>query len=151
MRGDWATARHFCDHALALSPHWFWPLACRALLEFETGDFSQGEIFMERLLKEIDRTPQGPTAELAYAVMLPPLFGRITGVPGWFDIAEAAAKTLLTSPALTPRIAWDVNLRLALMAVARSDAAAMDQQYQALKPARGTALLQTSIDRILVS
>ncbi len=66
-----------------------------------------------------------------------------------FDVAETAAKTIMSSPYVTPRIAWDVNLGLALMAVHRGDVAAADKQYQCLEPTRSTALFHTSIDRVL--
>ena len=42
MRGDWETARQFCDRMLLVAPHWYWTHASRALLEYEVGDFDQG-------------------------------------------------------------------------------------------------------------
>ena len=73
----------------------------------------------------------------------------IAGVARRFDVAETAADTILSSPSITPRIAWDVNLALALMAVHRGDAAAARERYQFLEPTRGSALFHTSIDRVL--
>lgn len=104
---------------------------------------------MERLLEEIRSTPQGPTAEIAYAVLMPPLAARITGDTKLFDIAEKAARTVLSSPSVTPRIAWDVRLGLAVMAVVRGNVPSALEQYQELRPTQGTALLHTSIDRVL--
>ncbi len=80
---------------------------------------------------------------------MPPLVAQIAGVARRFDVAESAADTILSSPSVTPRIAWDVNLALALMAVHRGDAAAARERYQLLEQTRGTALFHTSIDRVL--
>ena len=149
MRGDWQTARQFCDRMLVVAPHWFWTFASRALLEYEVGDFDQGELNMELLLEEMHRTPPGPTAEFAYAALVPPLLAQIAGVAKRFDVAESAATTILSSPSVTPRIAWDANLALALMVVHHGDAAAARERYQLLEQTRGTALFHTSIDRVL--
>ena len=149
MRGGWQTARQFSDRMSVVAPHWYWTLASRALLEYEVGDFEQGELNMELLLEEMRRTPAGPTAEFAYAALAPALVTQITGVAKRFDVAETAADTILSSPSVTPRIAWDVNLALALMAVHRGDAAAAGERYKSLEQTRGTALFHTSIDRVL--
>ena len=149
MRGDWLTARQFCDRMLVVAPHWYWTLASRALLEYEVGDFDQGELNMELLLEEMHRTPPGPTAEFAYAALVPALVAPIAGVAKRFDVAERAAATILSSPSVTPRLAWDVNVALALMAVHRGDAEPASERYRLLEHTRGTALFHTSIDRVL--
>ena len=53
--GDWRTAREFSDRGLAIMPLEFRLLGTRILLEYETGDFSQGNMFLERLLALFER------------------------------------------------------------------------------------------------
>ena len=62
---------------------------------------------------------------------------RITGISSRFEVAEAAAETILSSPSVTPLITTLARTGLALMAVQRGEVLAAQEHYAALEPARG--------------
>ena len=86
--GDWDTARTYSDRAQSVNPSDVRALFTRIDLEYEVGDFHQGEVFVERLLDIMRSTPPGPTLERGLAVFAISIAGRISGVPDRFDIAE---------------------------------------------------------------
>ncbi len=104
----------------------------RVVLEYELGDFSQGQDFLERLLEVVQLTAPGPTLEHSFLAVVIPAVARITGVISRFDVAEAAAETILSSPSVTPIITTFARTGLALMAVQRGEVSAAQEQYTAL-------------------
>ena len=124
--GQLGTAREFSDRGLTVSPREPRLLACRVVLEYEEGDFDQGETYLERLLELIGYSPPGPTIDQLFPAIVIPMVGYISGVANRLDVAEAAARTILSSSAVTP----------VLLAIQRGDVATAEEQYSALKPAR---------------
>jgi tetratricopeptide (TPR) repeat protein len=57
LRGDWAEARRLSDLSLHYSPTYSVPLGCRALIEFQTGQFEEGAAWLERFGSGYDRSP----------------------------------------------------------------------------------------------
>jgi len=57
LEGDWLTARDLSNQGLGLAPLEPRNLVSRALLEYEVGDFHQGDIYLERLLEVMRLTP----------------------------------------------------------------------------------------------
>jgi tetratricopeptide (TPR) repeat protein len=57
--GDWQRARAFVERALAVEPQEPRHLCIRALLEYQSGDFGQGEVHIGRLLDATRRAPMG--------------------------------------------------------------------------------------------
>jgi class 3 adenylate cyclase/tetratricopeptide (TPR) repeat protein len=151
LKGDWRAARDFSDRGLMVSPMAFHLLCTRALLEYETGDFPQGEAHLERLLEVMRLTPPGPTSEHTFTALAIPICSRIVGVDDRFDVAETAAETVFSSRFVPPHHAALTRAGLALMAVQRGDGAAAEEQYAALEFARGTMLVGPGIssDRVL--
>ncbi|MFQ6026542.1 MAG: serine/threonine-protein kinase PknK [Dehalococcoidia bacterium] len=149
--GEWQASRDFNHRALELSPRFFMPLGYRALLEYQVGDFEQGKAYLERNLDEMHRTPPGPTGEHTLPSYLIPLIGYITGASRQFEVAEAAARTVLASPSVTPMMGTFSMVGLALIAAQRSDVAAAEEQYAALESQRDTLWLIGMIlgDRVL--
>ncbi len=136
-RGSWQAARDFSDRGLAVSPREARLLGNRLILEYELGDFSQGQIYLERLLEVVQLTAPGPTLEHSLLALMIPAVARITGIASRFDVDDAAAETILSSPSVTPIITTFARTGLALMAVQRGDAVAAQKQYTALEPSRG--------------
>ncbi|MFB3092762.1 MAG: AAA family ATPase, partial [Dehalococcoidia bacterium] len=101
-RGSWQAAREFSDRGLAVSPREARLLGNRLILEYELGDFSLGQVYLERLLEVVQLTASGPTLEHAFLAAVIPVVARITGSSSRFDVAEAAAETILSSPSVTP-------------------------------------------------
>jgi predicted ATPase len=133
LTGNLETAQEFSDRGLALSPIDPRLLAPRSLLEYERGNFEQGETYLERLLEAVRVTAPGATSEYATPAIVIPLVARITGTPARFNTAEELAHEILSSPSVTPLVARVARAGLALLAVLRKDAAAREQ-YNALAP-----------------
>ena len=150
VKGEWDKAREFYDRGMVVAPHWYMIIGFKLQLEYELGEFEAAGDYMKRLLEIVRDTPPGPTGEISYAAMLPPFAARITGNATRFDITLDAAETVLLSPSVTPMLASDVRVGLALIAVIESNAAAAMEQYEVLQSSRGTMLPNLiSADRIL--
>jgi DNA-binding CsgD family transcriptional regulator len=150
LRGDWQAARDVYDRGLEVASTWFLLLGFRAQLEYEVGNFSAGQVYLDRLFAVARSTPAGPTGEHFYPALLPPLIARITGVASRFAVTEEAAILMRSSPALTPLITVDVRHGLALIAMYNGDVAAAQEQYAALQPTSGILLPELmSADRVL--
>jgi len=75
--------------------------------------------------------------------MAVPIIHRITGVLDRLDDAETAARIVLSSTAPTPYVAMMTRAGLGLLAVLRNDAAAAEQQYDALRSGPGVMVPST--------
>ena len=149
--GDWSTGRDFSDRALALRGA-SWVLGDRALLEYQVGDFRQGETYLEQLVEAHRLVPPGPNEESWVPAIVIPLVARISGGEDRFDVAEESANAVLSSSDVTPVFAILASAGIALMAVQRGDAGAAGVQYDALVSRRGTMLAFSSamcVDRLL--
>ncbi len=137
LQGNWETARNFSDRGLAVAHRDARLVSNRAILEYQLGDFSQGDAYLERLLDTMRLSPPGPTLDYSIAPLTIGVAARMTGVASQFDIAEVAANTALASPssALYDQL---VRTGLALMAVQRGDVAVAREQYDALRSWRIT-------------
>jgi hypothetical protein len=100
-KGDWKTAIAFSDRILAVSPVSIY-LWTRSVLEYEVGESSQGESYLERLLEAMRLTRPGPTMEYAVTALAIALSARFTSVTSRFGIGEAAAQAVISSPFFTP-------------------------------------------------
>ncbi len=63
--GEWQPAREFIARGLVVDPGDARLLARRVMLEYEVGDFSQGQLYLEQLLDSWSQTPPEPTSFLA--------------------------------------------------------------------------------------
>ena len=149
LQGDWGAARAFSDRAFMVSPRDPRPLCTRVLLEYEVGVVSQGEVYIDRLLETMRLTTPGPNSEHALTAVTIPAVTRITGVRDRFDVAEEAAKTVLSSPSVTPLMTMFARMGLALMAVQRGDASTAGELYTESKSLRGTIPWFIAGDRLL--
>lgn len=137
LQGNWETARDFSDRGLAVDHRDARHVSNRAILEYELGDFDQGDTYLDRLVETMRLSPPAPTLEYSITSLAIGVAGRITGAARQFDIAEAAADTVLSSPSAL----FDAQLArigLALIAVERGDVASAREQYDALRSWRIT-------------
>ena len=112
LEGDWNAGREYSDRGLAASPLPPMLLLPRVLLEYETGESAQGEIYLERLLEAMGGA--GPYQMMAsqMASLAIPAIARITGVDDRLEIAEAAAEAVLSALSVNPlppdrrRLGW---------------------------------------------
>jgi tetratricopeptide (TPR) repeat protein len=144
-RGDWPAVRALCDRHENLLV----TLTHRVRLEYEVGDFSQGQAWLERLL-ESGQTLSPGTTSLAFCALGVLEIARIADVADRFGIAETLARGVLSSRPI-PRFTMLARTALALMAVQRGEAEAAAEQYATLEPLRGTVLPHSLIimDRVL--
>ncbi len=81
-----------------------------------------------------------------------PIVARITGATDRFDIAAAAAQTVVESPSSGPMASLTAGIGLALMAVHSNALVTVKKQYGNLESIRGTLAPRgpgLAIDRIL--
>ncbi len=138
-------------------------LGCRALLEYQTGDFNAGEDYLQRLLSTFGYGQTGTPAFYPNAYVAPytvpsvviAVAGRITGMMEHFEVVEAIARSLFASPFAHPGPANAARIGLALIAAQRGDAGAAGELYGALVMIVGTMSPQCPLgpglagDRIL--
>jgi len=151
LEGNWEAARELNDQGLAIAASEPRSLCNRALLEYESGDFVQGEVFLERLLELMRSTPEGPSLEYAYSAAVILLAARITGNGDRTDIAREAAQTAISFPYVTPHVGSIARVGLGLLAVSQANVSEAEAQYTELKHTAGTMLLFPTIagDRLL--
>jgi len=150
LQGDWEAARDFNDRALltvwSRDPR---TLFLRATLESGLGNFKNGEAYIERLVDLMQLTTPGPDIEHAIPALTIPAVARITNDQDHFDVAENAARIVVSSPYGTPLMVLLSRAGLGLIAVQRLDVAAANEQYAALQSAIGVMIWLISGDRLL--
>ena len=147
----WPAAREFSDRGLAVAPKNGRLIGTRVLLEYTLGDFVPGEMRLAQLMEVMRATPRGPGLDYAFPALVIPAVCRITGVVSQFDVAEAAAEAVLTSPSATPVAALYARVGLALIAVQQGNVAVAQEQYTALENQRSTIMVGSPAvaDRLL--
>lgn len=148
-KGEWQAAREFSDRGLAVSSRETRLLHTRMILEYETGNFNEGEVFLRRLLEVMRLTAPGPAYEYAFPAMAIPMAARISGNLDWLGEAEIAADHVFSSPSVTPMVAAMTNTGRALMAVQRGDIAAAKALYSAKEPPDTFGGLGPQINRMI--
>ena len=150
-QGNLQAALDFNDRGLAVAPHDVRLLGERVLLEYDLGNFDQGEAYLGQVLMRNRLSVPGPTYEYTSIAILIPSVARITGTGQGLNTAEATAEIVLSSPSGTPGFTMGARVGLALLAVFRGDQTAAGEQYTVLGSMRGTALAITAVatDRVL--
>ena len=149
LEGDWQAARDINNQGYEAGTWDAFFLATRVMLEYQVGEFSEGEIYIERLLAAMRAAPSGPSPEYAYSALVTAYVARITGGSDRLELAWSAGMTVVSSPAAVPLLASLARIGLALVAVLRGDAAAAQENYDFFQAQRGTMYFDFSIDRLL--
>ena len=150
LEGDWKAGREYSDRGLERSPQNALLLGIRVMLEHQTGESAQGELYLERLLEAMRQgvSDQLLTSVMASAAIL--AIARITGVPDRLEIDEAAAEAALSTHSVIPLYAMSATAGLALLAVQTGDHSAAAEHHSFLRGQRGTMLwMVSSADRLL--
>ncbi len=94
LEGEWMTARDYASQGLSASSMDHRILSILAILEYQVGEFSQGEAHLERIL---DTTSSWPTGVHGYhkAIFIPQI-AHISGELDRLDVAEVAAEAVLS-------------------------------------------------------
>ena len=148
--GDWHMVRKLSNRGLALSPREVRSLVTRSVIEYQVGDFVQGEIFLKRLIEVMYETPAGPTSEHAYTAMTIPLIARISSRRDFLDATEFGAGTVMSSPARIGYINLTTRVGLILLAVYNNVDSTVEH-CAVVENHRGQLLpfAMTSTDRVL--
>ena len=149
LGGDWESAREFGDRGLGLEPSSSYFLRGRVLLEFEVGNFAEGETYMARLLQVTQLIPPGPNLQTAIVAYVLPTVARITGDMGRLEFAEAAAQSVMSSPSVATTPGEAARLGAGMIAVIREDAVAATDHYTTFLSQRGRGRSHMSVDRLL--
>ena len=149
--GDWTTARNYSDRGLAMSPAECRNLCTRALLEYQTGESTEGESYLRRLVEVVNQTPAGATLEHSHAALAIPLAAHISGDDRFLEAAAAAGAAVMGT---SPRIGYmDLAARcgLAVLGALRQDAGSAQEHYPSLLPLRSRMVLfgMITTDRVL--
>ena len=148
--GDWKAARYYSDQGLTVLPMDSRCLAVRMQLEFELGEFDQGEAYLERLVDSMGLTPPGSTVEYTHLALVIPVAARVRGSDRHFEVAEAAANAALTAANSSTVHLRSATAGLGFLAVQRGDFAAAADHYASLASSRGTApVCSLAMDRLL--
>ncbi len=150
LRGDWSRGRNLSEDALALTS---WDSATNvtlAMLEYETGNFSQGEAHLERTLEIMAQAPPGPSAPYSWPAIAIPHAAYISGVSVNLSEAAEAARIVLSSPSATPLYTTGVRCGLGLQAIIQGNAQAAAEQYASLEIVQGILVpFHITGDRVL--
>ena len=120
----------------------------RVLLERETGESGQGEVYLERPLEAMSRAR--PIANVSRASMAIIAVARITGVPNRLEISEAATEAFLSEQSVNPDRALQAKAALALLAVPEGYQSSPEDHCAYLLGHRGTMIgTEPSADRLL--
>ena len=151
LRGDWQAARAFNERNLAIAGQDPIVPTKRALLEYEVGNFGQGEVYLEQLLEVMGLAAPGPTGRDATIAVTIPMIARITGITDRLNVTEAEAGVVMSSGSATPHVIILSTAGLGLVAVLRNDVTAAGEKYAALESVQGTMILPPGMsgDRLL--
>ncbi|PKB63685.1 MAG: hypothetical protein BZY80_06015 [SAR202 cluster bacterium Io17-Chloro-G2] len=149
VEGDWQSGREYTGPGMGIAQLNQQLVGIRALLEYETGEFDRGEEYLQRLVEaqrlSLDRNFSTGRTSMAIAAI-----ARITGVPIYLEIAEAAAEGVISSRSVTPTLALYAKAALAMVAVQTGNQAAAADHYSYIQGQRGTMLWTvTTVDRLL--
>ncbi|MFQ6026936.1 MAG: hypothetical protein ACE5Q6_05400, partial [Dehalococcoidia bacterium] len=149
LRGDWSKGRDLAGDALAVAPQDPGASANMAMLEYETGNFGQGEATLERLLEIIAQVPRGTYFAHIWPAIAIPNTARVSGVSVRLNEAAEAARVVLSSPSANPLFTVLARCGLALQSFIQEDVPAAAEQYAALRLFQAIPLFYFSRDHIL--
>ena len=141
-KGDWVKSRELTDRGLEATPRDGNLLGVRTMVEYQTGEFETGSIYLERLMAVTHATPL-PTSNsgfpgwYAFAGVTIPMAGRITGSTDNFDFAREVAQNVLNASAV-PGFQVSAYIGLALMAVQLNEVDNAKDLYTKLEGTAGT-------------
>jgi DNA-binding CsgD family transcriptional regulator len=150
LEGKWLDARKIGESSPTVSMD-SRMLADRVMLEYELGDFSQGEAYLRRLLEDHGRIRPAPSIDYLMPAIVIPLAARNNSAVDGLDVARATAEAILSSISASPLVYTGARAGLAILSVLQSDVVSAQEQYTPLLSQRGT-MVQTgvvTIDRVL--
>ncbi|PKB79699.1 MAG: hypothetical protein BZY88_12020 [SAR202 cluster bacterium Io17-Chloro-G9] len=147
LEGDWPAARAFSDRALETAPEDLAAACGRALLDYQVGEFAQGEARLEHMVKLA--RPQSSHFPVFIAAVS--LIALTTGVTDLLENVQATARASLSSLSRSPNQALILRAGLAVAAAMRGDIVQAKEQYAYLENYRSTLIIYCllNVDRLL--
>ena len=148
--GQWQSAVEFSERGLAIWPRDPRLLGSRMLLEYETGNFENGQYLLDRLIQAMDSTRPGASLEHVNVASIVPLVSRISGDTEQLDRAGRAGEAVVASTDATEGLVKDVTAGMGLTAVLHADSLMAQKLYPELSAESGLILFASvSGDRLL--
>ena len=152
LKGDWSQGRDLALDILQFSPHDNSPVMRLALLEYETGNFSAGDRYLEQLLEIRTNylvSGRGGSIDFFPALAIP-YAARVSGISDKLGEAAEIARSVISQSPPVPVYYLPARCGLALQAVIKGDAPAAAELYADLEAARGIMVpFHLAGDRIL--
>jgi tetratricopeptide (TPR) repeat protein len=95
LEGDWKSGREFSDRGLEMSPLHPQHLGTRVGLEFETGENTEAEVYLQRLIKAMRRNETDPRLLFRTSMAIAAI-ARVTGISDRLEMAHTAAEAVLS-------------------------------------------------------
>jgi len=150
LSGRWQAAAEFSERGLAIWPMDPRLLGSRILLEYETGNFNDGQELLERLIQAMDGTSPGSSLEYVNVASVIPLVSRITGDKGQLDRAARAGEVVIASTDATEGLVKDVTGGMGIIAALLGDSDTAGKHYPELLAGSGQiSFASVSGDRLL--
>jgi DNA-binding CsgD family transcriptional regulator/tetratricopeptide (TPR) repeat protein len=148
--GDLESASSWVRQGKDIAPDFFWLVTLGTLVDWEAGKVEQAEDGIEQLLDLMRRTPPGPCGEYVAPAIVIPLATRIIGRSMAPEIVTSCVDAVLSSSAVTPRVATEARTGLALLAVEQQRVDECARLLEQLKPTQGMfSPMLLSMDRVL--
>ena len=104
----------------------------RVLAACQIGEFDSAEARLDELIEVMQLNPTGPTIDRAFFSLTAPLSAHITSVVERSEVAEEAARIILSNSSAIPVVVDIARYGRSLLAVQQGDAAAAREQYGSL-------------------
>ncbi len=106
-------------------------------MEYQVGNFDQGDVYLERLGVS-HLSPSGGDARYSMGAFAISCLAHSTGVLDQLEVATHAAESIISSATAARILKWHAKMAFGLIAVVRGDEGAAQAQYVALLPNSGT-------------
>jgi DNA-binding CsgD family transcriptional regulator len=140
LAGDWSTALDFVDRGLIVAPGEYLLLAVRMMINYELGNFPEGDAILENLLDASRGRQSTFGAEQVVMMLTIPIISRITG------IADRAATGQDEARFGTFFVGHEASAEsLGLLAVMAKDAEGVKEHYVSLGSVRGRMIFFSNL------
>jgi DNA-binding CsgD family transcriptional regulator len=149
VRGDWSDVRGFTDRGLAINQTHQALLLSRTLCEFETGEFGQGDIYLDRMIETARNGRHAPSLEISVACYGIPFLAEITGSNEHLEEARMGSEIVLSYQSASPFAAQMARTGLVVGQLLSGELSGIEVHYEALRPYAGIWPAWAGVDRVL--
>lgn len=154
LRGEWDSSRKINAHTREISPDDATTLEIESMIHLQLGSPEELAAYIDQIVKQLEDTP--PESEIRLgnphtrAASNIPMLATVNGTTEMLDVAEQAARAVISSPYIPRLYQLDARIGLGLAAILRRDKKSAREQYSVLEAERGTQQGNTiCFDRLL--